>query len=92
MEHIVVSYDISDDAKRNKIAEVLKDYGWRVQYSVFECQLEQKELKAFVQEIKPLVDSRVDKLRIYRICQACSKRTIRLGKRGNKSETGFLVI
>ncbi|RJP64442.1 MAG: CRISPR-associated endonuclease Cas2, partial [Candidatus Abyssobacteria bacterium SURF_17] len=32
-----VSYDVSNNKKRSKIADILKDYGHRVQYSVFEC-------------------------------------------------------
>ena len=37
---ILVTYDIKDDKKRNKVCNILKDYGNRVQYSVFECYLE----------------------------------------------------
>ncbi|MEW6376162.1 MAG: CRISPR-associated endonuclease Cas2, partial [Thermodesulfobacteriota bacterium] len=37
----VVSYDIPDDQRRIKIAKILEDFGDRVQYSVFECLLEQ---------------------------------------------------
>jgi CRISPR/Cas system-associated endoribonuclease Cas2 len=37
---IVVSYDIPDDRRRLRLAHALKDFGVRVQYSVFECHLE----------------------------------------------------
>jgi CRISPR-associated endonuclease Cas2 len=36
---ILVSYDIPDDRRRTKLAHTLKDFGQRVQYSVFECLL-----------------------------------------------------
>jgi CRISPR-associated protein Cas2 len=32
----VVCYDVVDDRRRNRIFKLLKDYGRRVQYSVFE--------------------------------------------------------
>ena len=32
----LVSYDISDDGRRRQAMEALKDFGRRVQYSVFE--------------------------------------------------------
>ena len=35
----VVSYDITSDRLRNKIAKTLEGYGTRIQYSVFECRL-----------------------------------------------------
>lgn len=41
----VISYDISNDRRRNKIAKILLDYGRRVQYSVFECEMNQKSFK-----------------------------------------------
>ena len=38
----VVSYDISSDRLRNKVARTLEGYGTRIQYSVFECKLSEK--------------------------------------------------
>jgi CRISPR-associated protein Cas2 len=92
MNYIVVSYDICDDMRRNKVAEVLKDYGRRVQYSLFESQLDEKELEALLQEIKPLIDFKADKLRIYKICQACLRRTMGFGKGANDAKARFIVV
>ncbi|MCA9742068.1 CRISPR-associated endonuclease Cas2, partial [candidate division KSB1 bacterium] len=36
---LLVSYDIVDDKQRTKLAKRLQNYGQRVQYSVFECDL-----------------------------------------------------
>ena len=33
----LISYDVTDDARRRHVMEALKDFGRRVQYSVFEC-------------------------------------------------------
>ena len=35
----VISYDIPDDRRRGQLAKVLKGFGTRVQYSVFEAHL-----------------------------------------------------
>ena len=37
---VVVAYDIPDDRRRTRVAKVLEDYGDRVQYSVFEMNLD----------------------------------------------------
>jgi len=42
---ILVSYDIPNDRRRVKIAKTLEDFGDRVQYSVFECDLEQEHFE-----------------------------------------------
>jgi CRISPR-associated protein Cas2 len=38
------SYDVPSDRSSTKIAALLKDFGERVQYSVFECLLEDAAL------------------------------------------------
>jgi hypothetical protein len=35
----LVAYDISDPKRLSRVARVCKDYGIRVEYSVFECDL-----------------------------------------------------
>jgi CRISPR-associated protein Cas2 len=42
--HYLVSYDISDDKRRNRVFETLKDHGDHIQYSVFLCQLSTLEV------------------------------------------------
>ena len=37
--YLVVSYDIHDDKRRNSIHKVLKNFGERIQFSVFECDM-----------------------------------------------------
>ena len=41
---ILISYDISDDKKRTRLAKRLKDFGPRVQKSVFEADVKTEEL------------------------------------------------
>lgn len=36
---VVVSYDVREDRRRTRLAHTLKDFGERVQLSVFECRL-----------------------------------------------------
>ena len=39
----LVTYDITDDQRRTKVAKILEDFGDRVQYSVFEMILDRVE-------------------------------------------------
>ena len=70
MGYVVISYDISDDRTRRRVANLLMDYGKRVQYSVFECLLDAKTLETIITHLKPFVDGndsiRVSTLRILR--------------------------
>lgn len=39
----MITYDISDDRIRYRVAKILENHGSRVQYSVFECRLREQE-------------------------------------------------
>ena len=41
----IVVYDIPCNKRRKKISDLLEGYGQRVQYSVFECVLNQNKYK-----------------------------------------------
>jgi CRISPR-associated protein Cas2 len=64
-QFLVVSYDISNDKRRLKVMKTLQDYGTRVQYSVFECRLESKQLDLLKRRIKPLAREKQDSIRFY---------------------------
>jgi CRISPR-associated protein Cas2 len=71
---IVVSYDIPDDRRRYRLAHALKDFGARVQYSVFECNLEPDGLERLRKRLAKLVEPAEDSIRLYRFCQDCGAK------------------
>ena len=79
MRYVVVAYDISDDRRRDKIAKELERFGYRVQKSVFECYVSEKEYKAMKRTLKSLMDPD-DKVYFYTLCSVCTGKIERLGK------------
>ena len=53
---VIVSYDIQDDRRRAKIMKTLKDYGQWVQYSVFECDLEEADYLKMRARLEKLIE------------------------------------
>lgn len=76
---IVVSYDVPNDRRRTRLAHALKDFGERVQYSVFECHLDGQALQRLRERISRLIDLQEDSLRIYRLCKECDRQLEVLG-------------
>ena len=74
----VVAYDISSDPLRDKVAHELKNWGMRVQYSVWECDLEPEEAANMTRIIKALIASG-DRLRVYRLCELCQGHSVAVG-------------
>lgn len=91
MQRWLISYDVSSDKHRQKIAKTLLDYGERVQFSVFECDINEKELKRLVSKLTKLIENS-DSIRYYRLCSACRNKTIVTGRSENYIETEYLVV
>jgi CRISPR-associated protein Cas2 len=69
---ILVSYDVSTmttegEKRLRKIAKACRDLGQRVQYSVFEVEVEPAQWVALRQRLCDLIDPSVDSLRFYHL-------------------------
>ena len=58
----IVTYDISEDDRRNNVFRVLRGYGDHIQYSVFRCDLSASERTALNADLFPLIDHRMDQI------------------------------
>lgn len=77
----VVSYDITSDKRRRKIAKILENYGKRIQYSVFECDLDEAGYRKLYREIvKATVDMDDGSVRFYYLCGNCVPKMQLIGQ------------
>lgn len=70
----LVSYDISDDKRRDRLARLLEAHGQRVQWSVFEVIAADDEIAALLKsacEAEECFDENEDSLRCYPLCARC---------------------
>lgn len=88
----VISYDIVDDRTRAKAAETLKDYGRRVQKSVFECRLEARYLDDLLTKLREIIDDNVDNVLVYMLCEACVKQKKSMGLKIIEKTEDFRVL
>ena len=59
------SYDITDDKIRNKVFKTLTGQGDHVQYSVFICELNDKELQVVIGRLSDLINHREDQIMVF---------------------------
>jgi CRISPR-associated protein Cas2 len=86
--HFVVAYDIVQDRRREKVMNTVKNFGLRVQYSVFECELTMQRANQLIERLRTLIDPRRDRVDMYPLCDACFFRSQNLGReRKGPSET-----
>jgi len=80
----VITYDIKfnriNDKKAarrlNNLSRLLQDYGLRRQKSLFECDFDHNKLQELKKAIRQVIDTNVDSVRIYLLCDKCLKKTI----------------
>ena len=90
---VVTSYDIPHDKRRLKVAKALLDSGSvRVQRSVFETHITQRNFDRLQARLAKLIDVEQDSLRHYLLCDACVPRTIMLGTATLTDAPGLIII
>lgn len=89
----LVSYDIASDRIRNKVAKELCNYGKRVQYSVFECNISLSEYKKLYEKLLRLVMDEEDaNIRIYMLDKDVYSRTVVIGNDEREYEDMAIFI
>lgn len=87
----LISYDIVEDKRRVKVSKTLKDYGTRVQYSVFECLIEREQLQELQERVAKIINEDEDSVRVYVLCERC-RDNIRVMGQGRVTEDEEVYI
>jgi CRISPR-associated protein Cas2 len=88
----IVSYDIPNNKRRKKVADLLEGYGKRVQLSVFECELSDKQFKEMYQRIQKCVNYEEDNIRFYPVSSHTMGQVIIIGSVPLTSAPGSIVV
>ncbi len=85
----VISYDLSNDKVRGKVAKELENYGRRIQYSVFECRISKKQMQQLYTKLLLIMQKEQDgNIRIYQICLRCEEQIQTIGLKNESILTG----
>jgi CRISPR-associated protein Cas2 len=88
----IISYDVVSDKRRTRVHKLLKGYGTRVQYSVFECDLTPKQLDKVGRELRKTVDLNTDSVRCYLLDEAAVRRIQIVGIGVVTRDPGHIMI
>ena len=75
----MIAYDISNDKVRRQVRKALTNHGTRVQYSIFECFLGNRQKLALQTHLTGLIE-KSDSIRWYPLCTWCKEKIIRQGQ------------
>jgi len=94
---VVVCYDVSTieaegQRRLRRVSKVCKDYGQRVQFSVFECVVDPAQWTRFRQKLIDEIDPEVDSLRFYFLGSNWKRRIEQIGAKKSYDPEGPLVV
>lgn len=90
---MVVAYDIANARRLNQVAKIMKDYGVRVQKSIFEVEVTAAafaQMKARAEQVMAL---REDGVKYFPLCERCADTLVAVGvcARG-LDESPFVIL
>jgi len=71
---VLISYDITENKKRSRAAKYLKDFGVRVQKSVYECNITPDQYAEIRVTLRDIIDPKNDRVKLYRFCAGCGNK------------------
>ncbi|CAO1663461.1 MULTISPECIES: CRISPR-associated endonuclease Cas2 [Salinicola] len=94
---VLVSYDVSVTSeggprRLRRVAKACRDFGQRVQFSVFEIEVEPDQWARLRQSLIDLIDEEVDSLRFYFLGRNWQKRIEHVGAKPALDMNGPLVF
>ena len=84
-------YDITANGERRRVEKVLKDFGFRIQKSVFECRMDRRAKEELIEKLKKL-SLKTGFVKIYRLEHSWKNCVIGEQKKKNiDDEPAFIV-
>ena len=87
-----ISYDIANSKRLSKVSRLLQNFGIRIQYSFFECEMEKSQLEVLKEALLKIINKKQDSIRIYPICEDCIRETSTLGEGDIFVPKNFLIL
>ena len=91
-QFLVIAYDIVSDRRRTRLVKLLRGYGRRANYSVFECSLIERDIQPLKDKITNLINPDEDLVLYYQLCRFCEDRRQVSGQIGRDLLSGQVIL
>jgi CRISPR-associated protein Cas2 len=94
---VLVTYDVKTSepggtGRLRRVAKACRDYGQRVQFSVFEIEVEPAQWAALRHQLERLIDATKDSLRFYHLGANWQRRVDHVGAKPAADLGGTLIV
>ena len=88
----VICYDITENKIRNRAAEYLKGIAYRIQYSLFMAELDEKELEKLKLNLSWMTKiANEPLLMIVPVCKSCKQKMWKIGETRESHRSSIVV-
>lgn len=93
---VLVTYDVNTESPEGRrrlrhVAKICRNYGQRVQFSVFECLVDPAQFVVLRNALIDVMDPETDSVRFYFLGSNWKRRVEHIGARAGYDLEGFLV-
>ena len=78
----LVSYDVCEPKRLRRVAKTMEGFGTRIQYSVFECAMDELRLQRLKSELHPLLHHEEDQVLFVSLGPEDSSQGLRIEAMG----------
>ena len=88
----MIAFDVADNRRRYRVVRALRDYGDRVQKSVFECRLRPLERRTLLARLDRLINPETDRLHVFDLPESDVARISVLGVGDVTRDAAYVVV
>ncbi len=94
---MLITYDVSvlskgGEKRLRRIARICENYGQRVQYSVFECEVNPAQWASMRAQLVEAINPKVDSLRVYFLGREWRRRIEHVGAKPSEDPDSLLIV
>ena len=94
---LLVTYDVNTSTAAGrkrlaKVAKICRNYGQRVQNSVFECSLDWSQTLLLEKQLTNVIDPETDSLRLYNLGNNWKNRVEHIGAKPSYDPEGVMMV
>lgn len=95
--YVLITYDVNTSSENGQkrlrqVAKCCKDFGQRVQNSVFECLIDGSDFVRLKAKLLKIIDKELDSIRIYQLGRNYQTKIEHLGVKTSFEIEGELII
>lgn len=95
--YILITYDVDTvsemgQKRLRQVARICKDYGQRVQNSVFECEVTEVQYIKLKEALTGVMDKKLDSIRFYHLNRNENRRVVAIGKKTSYNVNDTIIL